>query len=281
VSKFVRMAGVTGFTGGMTLPVSRASLLNAGSLVSVEPSGWGSVPATSTPVTNLASVQCDALVGADAGVLTFINEFTTPEGIVELSTKGGLHVIKKQAAGQTVARFIRISMSSALRTYLATNITHDLYLSWWGKRTRVGLSGSVLRYIAKVSGTATAQFAAGVGVDPISAPGYASPGVGAYRLGFTDHHDSDQYFLAVGSTGASSDFGGTTHANVFLDGMLTTGELAKSPSFLTWALYLEDLTVSGNTFAAVEAIDKALYTAMVETAGGVYYGDTYTDPATV
>jgi hypothetical protein len=41
------------------------------------------------------------------------------------------------------------------------------------------------------------------------------------------------------------------------------------------------LTVSGRTYAEVDAIDHALYTREVLTPGGRYYGDTYTDPATL
>lgn len=45
--------------------------------------------------------------------------------------------------------------------------------------------------------------------------------------------------------------------------------------------YVEDLTVSGRTYAEVDAIDHALYTKEVLTPGSRYYGDTFTDPATI
>jgi hypothetical protein len=40
-------------------------------------------------------------------------------------------------------------------------------------------------------------------------------------------------------------------------------------------------TVSGRTYEQVAAIDQALYTKEVLTAGGRYYGDTYTNPTTI
>jgi len=40
-------------------------------------------------------------------------------------------------------------------------------------------------------------------------------------------------------------------------------------------MYLEDLTVSGRTYADVDALDNALYTEAFG-AGGAYSGDTYT-----
>lgn len=284
MSRVIKLAGVSGFTGGQAVPVDRDILLGAGTLISIEPghptNGWEGVPAHNTAVPNLAAAQCNALVGTGAADLTFQNEFTTAEGIVELSGKGGLHVIKKQAGGQTAGRAVRISMSTALRAYLAAHPTHDIYISWWGKRTRAGLPGSVIRYIAKISGTGSGQFTAAVGVNPILAPGAGVPS-DARRLGYTDNHGSDLYFIALASTGTSSDFGGTVHPNVFLDGLITSGDFAVSPSFLTYALTVDVLTVSGRTFQQLEALDHALYTAMVRTPGGKYYDDTYTDPATV
>lgn len=52
-------------------------------------------------------------------------------------------------------------------------------------------------------------------------------------------------------------------------------------SSIFYRAYIEDLTVSGRTYAEVDAIDYALYTKEVLTPGGRYYGDTYTDPATI
>lgn len=52
-------------------------------------------------------------------------------------------------------------------------------------------------------------------------------------------------------------------------------------AFLFYRAYIEDLTVSGRSYAAVDALDYAEYTKQVTTAGGRYYADTYTDPATI
>lgn len=285
----IRLAGITGFTGGIVAAADRAELLSSGSLVSVEPGNladpWGSVPATSTAVPNLAAAQCNALVGSGAADLLFVNEFDTAEGTVELSAAGGLHVIKKQAAGQTVGRAVRVTMTSALRTYLATNSTHDIYVSWWGKRTRVGLSGAPVRYTARIAGTSTGQITAGLAIHPTVDWTSGTSGSGlpsdARRIGFSHNANADKHFLAIASTSVAGDFGGTTHASAFIDGIITSSDQEVSPSYLTWALYVEDLTVSGRAFAEVEDIDSALYTAMVLTSGGHYHDDTYTDPATV
>jgi len=52
-------------------------------------------------------------------------------------------------------------------------------------------------------------------------------------------------------------------------------------SGVIYRAYMEDLQVSGRSYAAVDAIDFEQFTKHVLTAGGRYYGDTYTDPATI
>jgi hypothetical protein len=285
VVSIIKLRSITGFNGGSVAEPSRSSLLSAGSLISIEPGLWGSLPSTGSTVPNLASAQCVALVGAASDVLTFTQTMTSTEGVVELSAKGGLHVIAKQQAGQTSGRLASIGMSSGLRSYLAANTTNDIYISWWGKRTRVGLTGAPLRYVTRIAGTATAQITAGLVIHPTvastsSISSSADPS-DARRLGFSRSAVSDRHFVAVGSTSVSGDFAGTVNTNVFSHGIITDTDKAISPSYLTWAIYVENLTVSGRTFAQVEAIDRALYDLMVNADGGRYYNDTYTDPTTV
>ncbi len=47
-----------------------------------------------------------------------------------------------------------------------------------------------------------------------------------------------------------------------------------------YRFYLEDLTISGRTYAQVEALDKAVFDAAF-AAGGRYNGDTWTSPTTL
>lgn len=54
----------------------------------------------------------------------------------------------------------------------------------------------------------------------------------------------------------------------------------KGGSHILYRCYLEDLTVSGRTYEQVKAIDDALFAAAF-SSGGKFYGDTYTDPATL
>lgn len=51
-------------------------------------------------------------------------------------------------------------------------------------------------------------------------------------------------------------------------------------SCVLYRVYMEDLTVSGRTFAAVDALDNDDYTTAF-AAGSRYAGDTWTDPTTI
>lgn len=53
-----------------------------------------------------------------------------------------------------------------------------------------------------------------------------------------------------------------------------------SPSAIFYRFYLEDLTLSGRTWAEVDALDARLF-ASAFAPGGRYYADTFTDPATI
>lgn len=68
--------------------------------------------------------------------------------------------------------------------------------------------------------------------------------------------------------GSPVGFDGST--DIRFEGIIqpVAGTNAKGMDPITWA-------------AEVDAIDHALYTSHVLTAGGRYFGDTFTDPATI
>jgi hypothetical protein len=108
-------------------------LLTAGSLLLVDPThpdgAWASgVPATT--VVNRARTQAQAAAGT--GVvgdfdLTVTNTLTGTDGIVERTTRGGLHGIISQTTSAQNRRYT--ASSAALLAYLAANVTHAYYLS--------------------------------------------------------------------------------------------------------------------------------------------------------
>lgn len=80
----------------------------------------------------------------------------------------------------------------------------------------------------------------------------------------------------IGSNGVTADFG------VFSPpGSNATTNKDKCASHIIYRFYMEDLTVSGRSYEAVDALSWAEYQKHVLTPGGRYYGDTFTDPATI
>lgn len=58
----------------------------------------------------------------------------------------------------------------------------------------------------------------------------------------------------------------------------SSSPVSRMPSHVVYRYYLEDLTISGRTYAQVDAIDQRLYAAKISTPGGAYFGDTPSAP---
>jgi len=114
-----------------------------------------------------------------------------------------------------------------------------------------------------------------------------------FTLTTTDALPGDGTNPAV--TGAQAGGGLTFGSTVQFPGIGTTGTVAngtfnpassasnvnKSDSHIIYRFYLEDLTVSGRTYAEVDALSWAEYQRQVLTVGGRYYGDTFTNPTSI
>ena len=98
---------------------------------------------------------------------------------------------------------------------------------------------------------------------------------------------SPGYNAAVGSKYGGGVFFGPTMGLATVDNSGAIGSQAiaaqgasankdKAPSFAFYRCYVEDLTVSGRTFAEVADLDQQLYTKEVLTAGGRYHNDSFT-----
>ena len=256
-------------------------LLSSGSLILVEPGNpttpWAAgIPASGTTVTNLANTQAAALIGA-AAPLTFANNIGAG-AVVERSTKGGLHISPSRTVdvASTVAS---INLGTALKAYLESHLTDDLYISFWGKYTRVpDASVSDVTFAAALRASNDGTKWAGLGMYAPSAALSAQPPSGARRLGVRTLADAQGVFESVGATDSGTVT--TLDPRLLAHGPIGSAWLHKTPSILTWRVYVENLTASGRTYAAVDAIDYALYQAATAT-GGRYNGDTYTAPSSV
>lgn len=198
--------------------------------------------------------------------------------ITERSGKGGLHLILSQTNNNVNYQGFAISGKAALVDYLMANPDHTYYYSMWDRLTKVAITNAPdLMLIG--SNTSSGLFALQVG-DGRDMP----TGSGG------ENRDPSSGFNALGnrfrSIVSSAHTGGTTgwSAHLFGGGVYGPyGPIAatygnKSPSRILYRTYLEDLTVSGRTYAQVQSLDYALWQAAMGT-GGRYYGDTFTAPA--
>jgi hypothetical protein len=259
---------------------------SAGSLYLVEPmhpvEQWAAgVPATGSTVPNLFQ---STLGIADPTILITGGANDGTKGKVERSTKGGLHGIVSQAATLVAGDGVQITMPASLETYIEANLGHSYYISIWDRLTRANGSGGDAIFTCSFTGTSTNQ---GIAFAMVSL--WSSPPVGS-TLGFDilDNVVGPRYANVARSAAAAMTttpisagpvWGAPTGA---VGSTSLTNRNTRWPSFVFYRVYLEDLTVSGRTYAQVHAIDNALYNEQVLTPGGRYYGDTTpTAPATI
>ena len=198
----------------------------------------------------------------------------------EWTTKGGLHVVSSQST-QTSFAFFTLKLPSAVKTYMAANPSHSYYLSAWYNITRVALDGFTGPYIGIQSsfGATNGFFSAKTsGYNPV--PAYTSFPVGARNTAGMCVEQMGGVYQGTALTNGTNTF--LPHAFGF--GLLVEAYgdygVNKSMSAVLYRIFLEDLTLSGRTFAAVKALDDAAYTTAFGS-GGRYNGDRYTAPGTL
>lgn len=282
-----------------TLPTLKddAILPESGALMLVDMAHPLSTSPTLEPLallTNLAADQAAAVTGASASALhpeVYIGGIsTTPNavGLVEYTGSGGLHTILSSTAGSLDGVKVRYPLD--VLEYVRDNPTNDYFVSVWMRVTRptnstagwssisLGTNDSTSNYLYLFANLTTkfpssAPQLIGLRSTPTTTKLSEGATAGPYirNIGVSDH------------TGTVDPAGNlSSNSKIFGVGQIPPFEgSGNNPSAILYRFYMEDLTVSGRTYAEVDAIDDALYTADVLTAGGRYYGDTYTDPATV
>lgn len=279
----LRIPGVA-FGAVPPAPIVDSNLFTTGSLLCVEPghptNPWANgVPAHGDSVPNLCASQAQATVGSAVATMTFQNTIAAGEGIVERSAKKGLHVAESWTGGVSNHRVLLLALAS-LRSYLDANTGHKLYLSTWGRFTRMPDPSltTAINHAAIVGATGTRL---GVGMVPSGPTLSGTPSSSdARRLGFTVDSTAPGAFQAIAADGVPASGFTTPHGStVFGVGPAGSSQVHKSAGYLLWRLYVEDLTVSGRTYAQVKDIDAAYYAQEVLATTGRYYNDTYTAPS--
>ena len=269
-----------------TLPVLRDDpLLSSGSLILVDvghsKGRLSGVPSNGTLVNNIAGSIATSLVGSVSVSPDIATGFASNAMLSELSAKGGLHVIKSKVDDVNNTRFT-LRIPASIRAYLLTNRAHSYYFSIWQQVTRKFDAADVpLAVLAEsaYSNDFLLNLAANGG--PAGAPtnilGKATNLDPAAGTGTAKHQLAVSKATGTLSNMAYTDlfiFGGCPSAGVM------NSALHKGGSQVMYRVYLEDLTVSGRSYADVKAQDDALFQAAF-APGGKFYGDTYTAPSTL
>ncbi|MEA3390013.1 MAG: hypothetical protein U9R64_12185 [Pseudomonadota bacterium] len=272
------------------------ALLVPGSLLLIDPAHSvapvGALPALApfgqTPVPNIAWKHLADILGSgsettlastffyDSAVAAHANRF-------EKTSKGGIHGIISLVNNDANFQGAFIRAAVPLSTYLFTNRAHAFYFSRWSRVTRPGSNSVGATKAALWSSQGT------VGNDYLFkflTTGNQPASGAAQRLGGQSTpgpNTNGATFDAIGvqgftGTGPSSSITfapanwGTTAPDAF------SGRYNVQQSSILYRTYLEDLTVSGRTYAEVEALDRALFD-LTMGSGGRYADDVFTSPS--
>ncbi|MBK8583877.1 MAG: hypothetical protein IPL86_19315 [Flavobacteriales bacterium] len=209
----------------------------------------------------------------------------------ELTTKGGLHIAARQTGAIGAGYGYTLTLPALIETYLMANTGHQYFYSLWYEITRKGVgpltgSGFPLVSLANTSAS-TAHFYNHFGsqdrTTELGALRYPHNGVtsgdGAYNNALGAGYQNQGQ---IGQVGTCTDLS----VELMMWGALGSwaGTLVANPTHIpSWVLYsycIEDLTVSGRTYAQASAADYAAYQVAMGS-GGKFAGDAYTAPATL
>ena len=199
----------------------------------------------------------------------------------EWTPKGGLHIASSRTTmNSTVPESLSPAIPGAVKEYMYANPSHNYFLSAWYNLTTPtasGYSGPQL-YLGKNAngGYFFEEMQGSAGT--MANLAYA---VGARNTAGMIVEQMANSFTGTAMSNAYADFISTLHFGVgAVNGTWGPYGTNKSASAIFYRVYLEDLTVSGRTFAQVTAKDNAAY-ALAFGSGGRYAGDTYTAPGTL
>jgi hypothetical protein len=272
-------------------------LPEAGALILADPAS----PVTPWPTFDLTSVNAIVLPNlayAQAKVLVPSGDTTTlglayakgvgfeNDGVkskVERSGKGGLAAHISQSVGTDTigTRTVSVTGGSALNTYLLANKAHSFYFATWGKIMRGGsgaMTAGAQSHSLLNSGNNFAAFYTRYNSSGDTQYPTTNPPRFAHSFENTTStlgKTNTPFFQDIGITDANVATGVTT--TIFRGGInfSVLADQIKAASLLFYGFYAEDLTVSGRTYATVNALVRAKYEKDVKTLGGRYYSDTY------
>lgn len=263
------------------------AIMSAGSLMLIDGghSAGGLSVTAGAQLPNVAWETFAALLGS--GTLTSLSPTFEMGGTgigcgKEHSPKGAIHVAAQQGGAVTNQNGYRVQRPTALETYLVANLSHNYYASVWVNVTRaasaVGVVGCPIMTLTEATSStgnfvvimSTIAAAATNVIGHVETAGYNGAGVQMRNIGVARAtgtvDDIRPEMIHWGAIGAWASHLVSAPGNML--------------SYALYRAYVEDLTVSGRTYAQVSALDQAMYDAAF-APGGRFYGDTLTAPATL
>jgi hypothetical protein len=222
--------------------------------------------------------------------LSFTDKHTTSsELLLERTAKGGLHGLPSQVNNGTADRGAYAQLPAAHRQWVYDNPGHNYFFGVIGRKTRdrAGTTNFPRSGILRLGGNNSKyRYLQDYGSMKSSVPGNTNGGAASY---------TDTSGNALSGT-ATSVFVGTAESTawdstlptsasdmlaapmIFGNGLDNSNILNQVHGWVMYALYMEDLTFSGRTYATAKA--QLLAQAAADFGvGGRYAGDTFTAPA--
>lgn len=254
---------------------------SAGSLLLIEPghssAPWSGLPANKTEVPNILKAAADKLIGRTTKQPTFVWASRQDAAArVERTKKGGLNVVNTPTATVYSDAIANVPFPDDIADYVAANFEHRFFASMWLRTTLPKDASLAADAVSVLNIQSDPVFGLSINssalryVSNYSEPRNFAEKVGSYRL-------NAEYNSLKSFDGRTAPFSKQLAVALGNSTLGAVSQAGKSGSYVFYRMYLEDLTVSGRSYAQLNDLDAGLY-AQAFGAGGRYYGDTFTNP---
>lgn len=212
---------------------------------------------------------------------------------IQKTSKGGLHLIGAQAGSASASGtpiFYALKSQDELNEYLFDQLKSNpnLYISVWQRLTRkatdaAGMYSPSMIYAADNATNTVFEMAKNTVTPLVSATSVKEAKISTTALDdLTVGKENLIKMNILGERGTGLD--NNSRSMYFGTGALPPYSRSQTlnaiQSLIVYRIYIEDLKASGRTYEQVKAIDDAEF-AKAFDVGGRFYGDTWSDPATI
>lgn len=280
MSTFIKIPGINPSTSRPRVDLLDSVLPDSGALYLYDAShpggAWGSGSASGMTIPNVAAESALRLTGSE---LEASFELSGSEITAKRSSKKGLHLDPVQVA-LTAGNYAAFRLPAALAEYIWKNPGHSYYLSQWNRFTRLASGSGVPPFTSTIHSGSTAYLGSlysnttSTNTYPTNVNG-ADKLLGQRKETLTPNTATLTSVSTAGWVGTLPASAGTINALPLMLGAVgAVRSPMVQPALVNYRSYFEDLTVSGRTYAQVDALDNARFTAECLTVGGRYYGDS-------